>query len=479
MASISQLLGGAGTTLLNIGKASRGEKLLDPVGDSIRAKQKQREALKKQEGENFDRLLKMQKARREQQEHNVEIVTKAAKMTSEQLNELARTFTNFDFSNLIAMKEDERIDAANRLEEVRGLYNPRALPMLGESSDPKVLLAREKENRKALQETSKTFDMADVRDTFELAKLQLGRRVKPSDDAFQKLLPRQQQLALENGDTLADVFKQTAQAGGISNQVELALRSAGVKPGQEPTPEQALQAITLIKGGGQVITNRVTDPEGNVIETIVGGAQDVKDIAGDTGLRKKAERLDKFKAIVPQYKALDASIQDVIGILKEEPDINTLGTKLNNISQKLFVNARSVVRRAGSIKDGDDGKLLRQFKDSGVIPAGFFSEELLFSSKRFEGLMFALAIDAARVLAEQKGRGLSDQDVIRFLKQVGADESTAPAIMGKLSALRSNLFRAANTQAEAVGEPPVFIGDGSVNVKSMSAEELLKAAKGS
>jgi len=462
MAGLGQILGGLSTALSNADRGSRGEELLDPVGDAIRANTAAQDKARAQSIEDEDRVMKRREAQMKQQEHTLELTAKFAEAddaTQDSLLPLMAS-ANIDVSAIRAGSADDNArfaTTARQLSKNWPAETQRNFMSAYNSAEEAVTAYTTNSG------VAKIFnDMAakeierNVFNKLSVAKERTGREQDIGDLDRLNFNPQERSFAM-TAKNLQGLFKQPKEAQDISTQVDLSLRAAGVKEGEDPTPEQAQRAFAFMKGGGQVQSFSF-NPETGEFEAVSGTVADI-----DKFLEKqRGKEQIKFEAKVEDFKFLDNQIQEALDILETDPDINTLGADIGVFANTLLTNAQSTLApTATGIVEGDDGQHLRAFMENpGTVPK-FFSDKMVESQSSFKGLMFGLAIDAARVLADSTGRALSDADVTRWLKNVGANLTTAPLIRGRLGRTRKILRARANAGAKAFkGMGPIFEIDG-------------------
>ena len=121
-------------------------------------------------------------------------------------------------------------------------------------------------------------------------------------------------------------------------------------------------------------------------------------------------------------KTFIATTGDAIRMLNEQPDINTFVASAASLVNTVQQEGKAIARAIGA-----------NFDDSVLDPASYSSEfdSLGIQNERMRGLITSLAFQAAAA-SGQSGRDISNADVLRFVKEVGANSSDPRAFAATL-----------------------------------------------
>lgn len=150
--------------------------------------------------------------------------------------------------------------------------------------------------------------------------------------------------------------------------------------------------------------------------------------------------------IIGAKNAMYVTAGRIAEILKEQPDASTLAGKVGRLYNNLRTNIVSLANVYGF--DGElDPLLSGELKDTSfgkLKAAGIANVEM-------RRLFTSLAFQAGAVVAAQAGRGVSNEDVIRFLNMVGADDAS-PANIGR--AINNVMDQAEQMAKDAAAKRP-------------------------
>jgi len=147
------------------------------------------------------------------------------------------------------------------------------------------------------------------------------------------------------------------------------------------------------------------------ISTTVQGSQD------DTGTTPEDR---KFRDAEVAVRDLTATANDALELIDRFPDINTFAARAAGLVNGLQQNVSAFARSLGL-----------EFDQSQLDPSSnkVLFDELGVQNARMRSLIQSLAFQAAAASAgEQKGRSVSNEDIKRFIREVGADSSDPRAI---------------------------------------------------
>lgn len=156
-------------------------------------------------------------------------------------------------------------------------------------------------------------------------------------------------------------------------------------------------------------------PSDRIIEgTSLTGSQ------ADVGLTNA--EAEKMRDAEVGTKTFIATTGDAIRMLNEQPDINTFVAGAASLVNTVQQEGKAIARAIGA-----------NFDDSVLDPASYSSEfdSLGIQNERMRGLITSLAFQAAAA-SGQSGRDISNADVLRFVKEVGANSSDPRAFAATL-----------------------------------------------
>lgn len=194
---------------------------------------------------------------------------------------------------------------------------------------------------------------------------------------------------------------------------------------------------------GEVISRRRDDPEVNTL--VERGFVTVSD--GDAleqlrGINKERGRdLSNTEAAARNFIA---TANDALTLLNEQPDVNTFVGQAGALVNDLRAEARAVGRA-----------LNLEFESSVLDPASYEDTfaELGIDNRRMQSMVTSLAFQAAAARG-QTGRAVSDRDVQRFVREVGASASDPRAFAATLRGVAQRVDREFRIRHEVTtGEP--------------------------
>jgi len=214
------------------------------------------------------------------------------------------------------------------------------------------------------------------------------------------ILQEPELIKLGKGDRLIDPVTNEEIVGPVTEDPNLGIVQAF------PVGEEAITLLTDDKGN-------FFDTQGNPVEV----APTTRIIEGSS-LTGGADELGitnseaiKLRDAEVSTKTFISSVGDALNILQETPDINTFIGGAAAIVNNLQQEARAIGRSLGV--DIDESLL-----DPSTHSSTF--DELGIQNQRMRSLINALAFQAAAA-SGQTGRSVSDRDVTRFIREIGAD----------------------------------------------------------
>lgn len=198
---------------------------------------------------------------------------------------------------------------------------------------------------------------------------------------------------------------------------------------------------------GEVTSRRRDDPE--VDQLIQRGAVIVPDGAGLAQLEQMStgERRELNNAQIATRNYIDTSA-DLLSLLEEQPDINTITARGAAIINDFRQEARAIARAMGT-----------EF-DEGIFDVSIHADafrQLGIDNERVQSLITSLAFQ--RAVAEKGGSGrISNRDIERFIAEVGGRSSDPVALAQTLLDTAERTSRAFRTRYEVVTGSP-FEGD--------------------
>lgn len=213
------------------------------------------------------------------------------------------------------------------------------------------------------------------------------------------------------------------------------------------------------------------DPEDRLIEgsSLTGTAEDLG--LGTTEARGLRDAEVSTKTFI-------ATVGDAITLLGETPDVNTFVAGAASIVGNLKQEARAIGRALNLDFDAD-------VLDPGSHSELFGPQGLGIENARMQSLITSLAFQAAAA-SGQTGRGVSDRDVRRFIREIGASAADPAAFAATLRDVADRTARNFRINFETrIGEEfggdlglsnlPTLGGQSTISgdINALSDEELL------
>jgi hypothetical protein len=215
------------------------------------------------------------------------------------------------------------------------------------------------------------------------------------------------------------------------------------------------ESINLRLPNGEVVSG-IEDAQGNrLIRNDQGqlilaprGAVEVgiRGTPKETGLGQTEER--KLRDLRVNAENFIATTGDAIEMLRENPDINTFVAGAAGVANSLQQEGKAIARAFG-----------KDFDESVLEPSNYAGDfdDLGIQNNRMRSIITSLAFQAAAA-SGQTGRSVSDADVRRFIKEVGAGTSDPRAFARTLRDVAARTARRFRINYEVRrGEP--FEGD--------------------
>jgi len=234
-----------------------------------------------------------------------------------------------------------------------------------------------------------------------------------------------------------------------------------------PKSEVLRNPLTTLENGQEVnryvpntmMKTTVINPDGTITMT-EGAAGDVKGYAGSRAqlgeMRETREKLNSLD--LNTRKTLD-SVDLIKSIAKEglfggpAGFMSSTGNLIASTKEAYNVYRKDVLVPNGSaIKGNSYDTLYANFADK-------YEKEILnyawapklidagIQKERLTAAMFGLAISSAKLLAEQKGRDISNADIERFMQEIGANASSLLGFQSIINDLEYKVLRNYNNQA--------------------------------
>jgi len=234
-----------------------------------------------------------------------------------------------------------------------------------------------------------------------------------------------------------------------------------------PKSEVLKNPMTTLENGEEVnryvpntmMKTTVVNPDGTITMT-EGAAGDVKGYAGsraqlgemretreklinlDVGTRKVLDNVDLIKGI-----AKEGLFGSPAGFLSSTGNLIASTREAYNVYRK-----DTLIPNGAGIKGNSYDTLYANFADKYEAQISEYAwaeklEGMGIQKDRLTAAMFGLAISSAKLLAEQKGRDISNADIERFMQEIGANASSLLGFQSIVNDLEYKILRNYQRQA--------------------------------